>query len=147
MISRSMACTALALAAVLAVPAKAADALVLVANADSPLVALDALAIRKAFVGVPVSVNGRPVRAVLNESEPGLQPAFLQHVVGTSELAYQRRVLRLTIQQGRPAPTTCRTVDQIVEQLRRDPYAVTYMWQHSAERLPQLRIVRILWRE
>ncbi|MFO1401016.1 MAG: hypothetical protein U1F30_07360 [Steroidobacteraceae bacterium] len=128
-------------------PVRGGDALVLVASVQSPVTTLDSQAVRKAFVGVPVWVAGNPVRALLNESEPELRPVFLQHVVGTSEFAYQRRVLRLTIQQGRPAPPVFHSADRLLEQLRRNPYAITYMWQRSAQRTPDIRIIRVLWHE
>jgi hypothetical protein len=140
----------LALAACLqlaATCALAADALVLVVRTDSPVQALDSLAVRKAFIGFTVSAGSAPLRPLVNATEPSLRAAFLQHVVGLSPQMYQRRTLTLVLQQGLAPPVVLTDQQALLRALRSSPYAVTFMWQSAADRLDGIRIVRTLWHE
>jgi hypothetical protein len=130
-----------------ALPAWSDQALVIVVRADSPIQALDALQVHKAFLGLTVTVDGNPLRPLINDSQPALHDAFLQHVVGSSEQNYRRRMLMLTLQQGRPAPPVHRQTAELIKALEADPHAITFMWQSSAAPLRQLKTVRVLWHD
>ena len=121
------------------------DALVVVVRHDSPIIALDALQIHKAFLGLDVQVEGRNLQPLINDSQTPLHDAFLQHVVGSTELNFRRRLLMLTLQHGRPAPTTFQDEDALRLALQANPFAVTYMWLAKARSLPNIRIVKVLW--
>jgi hypothetical protein len=129
------------------VRALAADALVLVVRTDSPIQALDSLTVRKAFIGLTVSSNGFIVRPLINATQPSLQAAFLQHVVGLSEQMYERRALTLALQQGLAQPTKFEDQTELLRVLLANPYAVTFMWQSTASGIREIRVIRTLWRE
>lgn len=139
----------LALSAMLlqSLSAHAADALVLVVRADSPIQSLDSLTVRKAFIGLTVSSEGNTIRPLINATQPSLQAAFLQHVVGLSEQMYERRALTLALQQGLAQPTTFVVQSDLLRVLLANPYAVTFMWQSTADGIKDVRIIRTLWRE
>jgi hypothetical protein len=137
----------LALLAVCASAGTAADQLVLVTGRGSPITRIEPLEVRKLFVGLSAQADGRPLRAIHNESDGTLRPYFLQHVVALSGSSYERRRLELTLQQGRQRPQEVRTLDELVQALGRDGQAVSYMWRSTAERTGQLKVLRVLWAE
>ena len=75
---------------------------------------LDAIEIRKLFLGLPVLRENRPLHAVRNASDTFLTEVFLQHVVAMSESAYDRRILAQMLQQGRPLPPELKSSDAVV---------------------------------
>ena len=122
-------------------------ALVVVVRDDSPIAALDALEIHKAFLGLDVMVEGGNLQPLINDTQTPLHEAFLQHVVGSSELNFRRRLLLLTLQHGRPAPQAFENEDALLRTLLSNPYAVTYMWLSRVRLLPRLRVVKVLWQQ
>ena len=143
-----------ALALVALVPAGAVagapaehDRVVLVASAASPVTSLDAIDLKRLFFGVPVVAGARNLHALLNDSDPRLQLIFLQHVVGMSKAIYDRRLLQLTLEQGRSMPRSLDSDDKLVSALLADPTAVSYAWAAAVEGDSRLRVVRELWRE
>jgi hypothetical protein len=125
--------------------AAAGDALVLVGSARGDLATPDTLTIRKAFLGLNTTLAGRPVRALMNQSDPALRQAFLQNVMGFSEQAFQRRVLTLKLQQGRPEPRAFDDESALARALQADGNGISYMWQSHAERTLGLRVLKVLW--
>jgi hypothetical protein len=138
----------LALCLAVSIPTGAADRVaVLVVSADSPVMALEPIEMRKLFLGLPVSRGGRLLRPLRNVSDEQLGQVFLQHVVAMSQSAYDRRILSQVLQQGRPRPQELKTREQLIEALAADPLAVSYMWTRDVPFSPRLRIVRVLWTE
>ena len=125
----------------------AGGALVVVARDDSPIAALDALQIHKAYLGLDVAVDGGNLQPLINDTQAPLHEAFLQHVVGSSELNFRRRLLLLTLQHGRPAPLAFESEDALLRTLLSNPYAITYMWLSRVRLLPRLRVVKVLWQQ
>jgi hypothetical protein len=125
--------------------AQAPGELVLVTHQSSPVTALSAGELRRVFMGLTVSVSQGPLRPVINDSSESLRTAFLQHVVGLSEQMYQRRRLSLELQQGVRRPLALRDQRLLVERLREMPTGVSFMWRADAQRIPELRIVRVIW--
>jgi hypothetical protein len=125
--------------------AQSPSELVLVAHQSSPVTALSAGELRRVFMGLTVSVPQGPIRPVINASSESLRTAFLQHVVGLSEQMYQRRRLSLELQQGVRRPMAVRDQLLLAERLRGMPTGVSFMWRADAQRLPELRILRVIW--
>ena len=136
----------LALLLAVAGPLAASDReVVLVVSADSPVLALDPLEIRKIFLGLPVLRENRPLRAIRNVSDEQLSQVFLQHVVAMSQSAYDRRILAQVLQQGRPRPIELTSAELVIAALSEDPLAVSYMWLNDVRPASHLRILRVLW--
>lgn len=125
--------------------AQAPDALVLVTHQSSPVQALNASEVRRVFMGLTVSAPQGPIRPIINDSSESLRMAFLQHVVGLSEQMYQRRRLSLELQQGVTRPLAVRDQGLLLERLRRLPTGISFMWRSEAQRLPELRVLRVIW--
>ena len=120
---------------------------VLVVRADSHVTSLDAVTVRKLFLGLPVLTDGVPLRPIVNRSEPLLERIFLQHMVGMTSEAYDRQILIGINRQGRLPPAQMTESARVLRELHSDPYAVSFLWRHAAAADSQLRVVRVLWEE
>jgi hypothetical protein len=122
-------------------------AVVLVTDKDSPIQRISSLDIRKAYLGIPVSVDGNTVRALRRRDDERLNQIFLQSVVAMSERSYERRLLSLMLKFGTPRPDVVGDSDELLELLARFPSSIAYMWKSDAEKDPRVRIIGVLWQE
>jgi hypothetical protein len=127
--------------------AVAADRLVLIVSANSPVTAVNSPEIQKLFLGLTVIVNGDVLRPLRNESEEFIRQIFFQSIVSMSESAYERRVLALTLQQGRTAPPLYRNTRMLLDAVASDPAAVSYAWAADVARDTRIKALRVLWHE
>lgn len=127
--------------------AAAGREVVLVVDAGSPVEHLDAIEVRTLFLQLPVHRSDRPLRPILNASDPQLKRVFLQHVVAMSQRAYDHRILGDVLQHGRSRPVELRTLDHVLAALYADQHAVSYVWAHQVANNPRIRVIRVLWRE
>jgi hypothetical protein len=125
--------------------AVAESTVVLVTSSDSPIQKMTSLEVRKAYMGVAVSVNGVTVRAVRRSDDDRLNNIFLQSVIAMSQRSYERRLLSLALRSGVPRPAEVGDEGELLELLERIPASVSYMWRSDAEADPRVRIIRILW--
>ena len=123
------------------------DRVVLIVNATSPVAMLDAVDIKRLFLGIPVERGGVTLHALLNNSDEQLKMVFLQYVVSMSEQAYQRRLLMLTLEQGRRMPTVYEDGAGLLSAVGAKSGAVSYAWESAALRNPHVRVLRELWHE
>ena len=128
-------------------PAIAADQLVLIASANSPVSTLDAIEIQKLFLGLTIIADGKALRPLRNETDDSTRQIFYQNVISMSEPTYGRRMLALTLQQGRTAPPVYRDSKSLLNAVAADPYAISYAWAKEASRDTRIRILKILGRE
>ena len=127
-------------------PAQARDH-VLVVRADSPVADLDALTVRKLYLGFTVTVANRELRAVRLLENTEVNRAFMQNVIGMTTAQYESRLLRQVLKQGRQAPLKLGSADEVIAVLSRDPTAVGSLWADQVVSHDNLRVVRLLWRE
>jgi hypothetical protein len=130
-----------------AFPAWADEQLVLIVSADSKVEQLDSLEVRKLFLGLTVTHNDERLRPLLNETDPRIKEVFLQNVVSMSDITYDRRLLRLALQQGRTQPATYKDSSLLIKAVAADPIAVSYAWAKDVAHNPNVRIIRILWHD
>ncbi len=122
------------------------DAMVLVVAAASPASELDAIDLKRLFLGIPVVAGGSNLHGVLNFSDQRLRELFYEHVMGMADSVYERRTLELTLEQGRRMPTAYADEAALLALVGRDPQAVTFTWRSHVLGRPGMRIVRELWR-
>jgi len=127
--------------------ALAADRLVLVVSANAPVTALNSLEVQKLFLGLTVASNGVDLHPLLNESDEAIRQLFYQDVVSMSEPVYERRLLALTLQQGRTAPPVYRDSRALLNAVAADGHAISYVWASEAARDGRVRILKFLGRE
>jgi hypothetical protein len=131
-----------------AAPARpAAQTVVLVVRADSPISEMDSVTVRKLFLGLPVLVNGRPLRPLRNRSDALLDEIFFQQIVAMSESSYDRQILIGVNRQRSLRPPEYTSQASVVAALSADPNAVSYMWQRDVGHNSGLRVIRVLWSE
>lgn len=122
--------------------------MVLVARADSPIASLDLLDVRKLYLGFSVRTeSNQQIRAATNRTSPVIYEVFLQDVMAMSAGRYDRRLLTLTLQSGRPRPVVVQNTRELLEAVNSDPYLVSFMWKEEAEEAGNLKILRVLWAE
>lgn len=138
---------ALLLSLVAVSPDSRARTLVLIASSVAPEQTLDALAMRKLFLGLPVSIDGAALHPLRNVSEPTIDDAFLQYVVSMSESAYDRHILSLFNTRGQPRPPQFSSVPMLLAHLENDPRAVSYAWKEDVVTDPRIKVLRVLWHE
>jgi hypothetical protein len=134
------------LALVLSLRAAAAeDRLVLITGAASPVTTLSAGDVHKLFLGLTVAIEDQRLRPVRNDADELMHRVFFQSVVSMSEAVYDRRMLTLTLQQGRGALPVLKSTAAVIDALAADPDAVSFAWAADVEHDPRVKVVRVLW--
>jgi hypothetical protein len=123
----------------------AQQSVVLVVRADSSVVDLDPLTLRKLFLGMPVLINGSPIHAIRNRSDERLDQIFLQEIAAMSQSAYDRQILIGVNRQGWVRPQEVQTNSRALERVYADPNTVTFMWERDVAHDPKIRVIRVLW--
>ena len=122
-------------------------AVVLVTHKDSPIQGISSLDIRKAYLGISVTVDRNTIRALRRRDDERLNQIFLQSVIAMSERSYERRLLSLVLKFGTPRPEEVDDSDELLESLVRIPSSIAYMWKDDAEADSRVRIIGVLWQE
>jgi hypothetical protein len=130
-----------------AMPALAAEELVLIVAADSKIDQLDSSTMRKLFLGLTVQRSGQRLAPLLNESDRRLKQVFLQNIVSMSESTYDRHVLQLSLEQGRKQPKVYTSAALLIDSVAADPTTVSYAWLKDVERDRRIRVLRTLWHD
>jgi hypothetical protein len=76
-----------------------------------------------------------------------LYEVFLQKVIFLSERDYEKRLITRTFQTGERRPVVHVKEHELLQSLGRQPGSVTFMWDETAARYPELRVVKVLWNE
>lgn len=118
---------------------------VLVASSASPLYELDSIQLRKIFLGFSVQYDGNTIRGLRNTADNNLNQIFLQTVVAMSDKAYTRRQLAQTLRQGIPRVAEYDDSEKLLAALSKNQYSITYMWMEDAKRMPDVKVLRVLW--
>ena len=127
--------------------AQAGAQLMLIVSADSPIVQLDSLQIRKLFLGMTVTEHGTRLRPVLNQTDARVKEIFLQNIVSMSDSTYDRSILRLTLIQGQRQPTIYQDIALLLKAVASDPSAVSYAWSEDVAHDPRIKALRVLWHD
>ena len=141
--------SAILIANTFALPLPAAEGrkLVLVASGQSDAVALSTEEVRKLYLGVTVTKDGKTFLPLCNHTDTVAYEVFMQKVMYMSGPAYERalmtRVVRTTTSIR---PPEYAAEKELLQALAATPNAVTYMWADKAE-AAGLKVVGELWRE
>lgn len=126
--------------------AQVRDHAVLVTADPDSYASLASIEVRKLFLGFTIVHNGNVLQPVRNRSDELLDQVFLQHVVTMSADAYERRLLALSLRQGRARPREVRSRNELLRVLKSVRHSVSYAWQDDVEGLSDIHVVRTLWR-
>lgn len=125
----------------------AEQTVVLVTSKDSPIEALTALEIRKAYFGISVTIGGRSINAIRLRGDKRLNQIFLQSVIAMSDKSYERRLLSMALKYGRPRPREASNVAELVASISTNSPSIGYMWKSDADQDARVKIIRVLWQE
>lgn len=125
----------------------AADRVVLIANANNPISELNTLEVQKLFLGLTVYAGGNIQHPLRNESDELLRQIFYQDIISMSERTYERRLLALTLQQGRTAPPIYKSARVLVAAVAADLNAISFAWAAEVANNPRVKVLRVVGEE
>jgi len=128
-------------------PGDRGDSVVLFATDADPDLSLATLELRKLFLGFAIQHDGHVLRPIRNRSDARLDAIFLQHVVAMSADVYERRLLELSLQQGRPRPIEVHSRAELLRGLGEARHVVSFAWLSEIAGIADVHVVRTLWRE
>lgn len=120
-------------------------ALVLVTGAQSGISALSPTEVRKLYLGVAFLADGAPIQPLRNHSDALLQEVFLQNVLFMSEPMYERALMIGVLHAKGARPPAYESQDELLDALRNNRNAVTYLWSDTAHALTGIKILGELW--
>jgi hypothetical protein len=127
--------------------AVAADRVVLIANVNNPVSVLNTLEVQKLFLGLTLPAGRSTQHPLRNESDEILRQIFYQNIISMSESTYERRLLALTLQQGRTAPPIYKSSRELLSAVAADPAAISFAWAADVANDPRIKVLRVLGQE
>jgi ABC-type phosphate transport system substrate-binding protein len=125
----------------------AVDRVVLIANVDNPVSVLNTLEVQKLFLGLTLPAGRSTQHPLRNESDEILRQIFYQNIISMSESTYERRLLALTLQQGRTAPPIYKSSRELLSAVAADPAAISFAWAADVANDPRIKVLRVLGQE
>jgi hypothetical protein len=122
-------------------------AVVLVTHKDNLIEEISTLEIRKAYLGISVTIDGQTVRAYRLANDDELNQIFMQSVMAMSERSYERRLLSFVLKFGRPRPIEVGSPSELSDSIDANRNSIGYMWKQDAEADSRLQIIKVLWQE
>lgn len=119
--------------------------LVLVTNNLSSVPELTLKQIRQIYLGR--ALRGVSITPLSNQTNDLLYEVFLQKVIFLSERDYEKRLITRTFQTGERRPIVHVKEHELLQTLSRQLGSVTFMWEETAARYPDIRVVKVLWNE
>jgi len=116
-----------------------------VAGSHYELGAVTHVELRKIFLGVPVTRDNVRLKPLLNSTDPIATSIFLQQVIFMSEREYKRQLVSRVFRLGDQHPTEHEDIDLLVEDLRRTPGSLTFMWSDQFESYEGLESLGVIW--
>ncbi len=124
----------------------AARTVVLVTSESCPISEISSLNVRKAYLGVAVTLVDRRVRPMRLNSDEKLSQIFYQSIVAMSEKSYERRALSLALKFGTPRPAEFSSLDEALATVRRIECSMVYAWSDQLDGRQGIKSIRVLWR-
>lgn len=118
---------------------------VLVTGKDCPLETVSTLDIRKAYLGIRVTLDGSSVDAHRLLGDEQLNRIFYQYIVAMSQKSYDRRLLSMMLKFGTPAPEGYASAEQLAQAIRQQQCDIGYLWKRDVSRYSNLKTVKVLW--
>lgn len=119
--------------------------MLLVTSTETGIEQVSNEALRKAFLAIPVSVDGKRLRPLLNQSDLLLAEVFLQKIIFMSRNRYERQLVARVFRQGGKRPSRFRNLDELIAELQASPNSITYMWSGQFETAEGLKELGTLW--
>jgi hypothetical protein len=115
--------------------------LVLVAASGSTLPPIKANDVRKAFLGVPVTVSEKIIVPIVNSSNNDTKELFLQRVLFMSGAVYERHSLGRVFRNGGNKLAEFSDSIALANALTATPLGISFMLAADAKKIPSLKIL------
>jgi hypothetical protein len=125
----------------------AGRSVLLITSMDCAQESISPLDVRKAYLGIRVSIDGNPVMAFRLGDDRKLNQIFYQSVVALSEKTYERRLLRLLLKFGQPRPLEFDSVEELIAAVVATRCSIAYVWHRDIKERDDVKVIRVLWRE
>ena len=97
------------------------------------------------YLGVPVRVGNQRVKPLINYSDADIEKLFLQKIIFMSKKKYEQKILSNVYRFGEMRPDKYSDVDLLINELKRSPDTVTYLWQDQVDKYEGIKSIGILW--
>ena len=124
MTSRFVAIFSAALLFLVSGTAAAERSVVLVTNKGCPVSNLTNLELRKAYLGVSVSVDEHIIRPLRLTTDPELNQIFFNTIVAMTERSYRRRSISMTQKYGTPRTQEYKSLERALDDLQKSVLSV-----------------------
>jgi hypothetical protein len=115
--------------------------LVLVASSRSTLPAIKANDVRKAFLGLPVSVNEKTIVPIVNSSNNDTKELFLQRVLFMSGTVYERHSVGRVFRNGGNKLAEFSDPMALASALTANPLSISFMLAVDAKKMSTVKIL------
>jgi hypothetical protein len=115
--------------------------LVIVAASGSNLPPIKANDVRKAFLGVPVTVSEKTLVPLINSSNNDTKELFLQRVLFMSGAVYERHSLGRVFRNGGNKLAEFSDSIALANALAANPLGISFMLAVDAKKIPSLKIL------
>jgi hypothetical protein len=114
--------------------------IVIVASVGSNINAITAKEARRAYLGASIVLNGVEVTPLLNETSKLAEEVFLQKIMFMSSEAYGRQLISRQF-SGARVPKIYQDITSLLEALKNDNTAITFMLYENAVNNPGIKII------
>jgi hypothetical protein len=115
--------------------------LVLVASSGSILPSIKANDVRKAFLGIPVSVNEKTIVPIVNSSNNDTKELFLQRVLFMSGAVYERHSVGRVFRNGGNKLAEFSDPIALASALNANPLSISFMLAADAKKMTTVKIL------
>ena len=130
----------------LPLPAAEGRKLVLVAGGQSAAAVLSPEEVRKLYLGVAVTKDGKTFLPLCNHTDMVAYEVFMQKIMYMSGPVYERALMTRVVRTMSNRPPEYAAEKELLQALAATPNAVTYMWADKAQ-AAGLKVVAELWQE
>jgi hypothetical protein len=117
------------------------NSLVLVASSGSTLPAIKANDVRKAFLGLPVTVNEKTIVPIVNSSNNDTKELFLQRVLFMSGTVYERHSVGRVFRNGGNKLAEFSDPIALASALTANPLSISFMLAVDAKKMSTVKIL------
>ena len=114
--------------------------IVIIAGADSDIKVLTVKEVRRAYLGASIVLNGIEIKPLRNQTNKLAEEVFLQKVLYMSAEAYERQLLARAFRGGH-RPKAYENLFELLDALKDDNTAITFMLYGTAVTTPGIRII------
>ena len=118
---------------------------VLVTGESCPIERLAPLNVRKAYLGVAVTVDSYHIVPLRLTSDKQLNRVFFQSIVAMSRKSYERRAVSLALRFGTPRPIEIDNLDMALRVIRRIECSIVYAWSDDILEQDGIKVLQPLW--